>query len=244
MSTHYYTKLLGETPLAALNRFKEEFPEYADQPMTYAGRLDPMAQGLMLFLSGEDLQNKNAFLGLEKTYQARILLGIETDSLDVLGLVKYVRSTVMPVDPHQLLRNFEGRLNLPVPVYSAFPVNGKPLFSYVQKGLIDSIEVPLRTMEVYECVLNQVSWISASDILAYAESTLPLVQGDFRQTDILKSWKRSLDGVDYSFPVLTVTFRVSGGTYIRSIAKAIGDAHGYGGLLLSLRRVKIGDVEL
>ena len=36
-------KKRGETPLECIYRFKMVNPEYADKPMTYAGRLDPLA---------------------------------------------------------------------------------------------------------------------------------------------------------------------------------------------------------
>ena len=44
---HLLYKNLGETPNKCIERFKKENPKYADVPMTYAGRLDPMAEGLI-----------------------------------------------------------------------------------------------------------------------------------------------------------------------------------------------------
>ena len=48
----------GETPLECINRFKKENPEYQKEKMTYAGRLDPLAEGLLLVLVGEECKNK------------------------------------------------------------------------------------------------------------------------------------------------------------------------------------------
>jgi len=48
----------GETPLECLNRFKSDNPEYKDEKMTYAGRLDPLAEGLLLILVGDECKNK------------------------------------------------------------------------------------------------------------------------------------------------------------------------------------------
>ena len=77
----------GETPLECLNRFKIDNPEYKDEKMTYAGRLDPLAEGLLLVLVGEECKNKEKYLGLDKEYELTVLFGFATDSFDVLGKV-------------------------------------------------------------------------------------------------------------------------------------------------------------
>ena len=82
-------KLLGSTPLEAINKFKKQNPAYKDEKIAYAGRLDPMAQGLLLLIIG-DKENKkiNKHLKKDKEYHAQILLGIQTDSYDILGIPK------------------------------------------------------------------------------------------------------------------------------------------------------------
>jgi len=56
-------KNMGETPLECLERFKVENPKWQGVPMTYAGRLDPMAKGLLLVLAGDidETEKKNFF---------------------------------------------------------------------------------------------------------------------------------------------------------------------------------------
>ena len=48
----------GETPLQALSRLRKEKPELEKETLSYAGRLDPLAEGLMLVLIG-DANNHN-----------------------------------------------------------------------------------------------------------------------------------------------------------------------------------------
>ena len=55
-------KKLGETPLECLNRFKKAHSEYEKIPMTYAGRLDPMAEGVLLVLAGDKAKKKRNIL--------------------------------------------------------------------------------------------------------------------------------------------------------------------------------------
>jgi len=76
----------GETPLEALERLRAAAAIPEDVPMTYAGRLDPMAEGLLLILAGEECKKKDEYTSLEKTYQAKILFGVGTDTYDLLGI--------------------------------------------------------------------------------------------------------------------------------------------------------------
>ena len=45
-----FQKQVGETPLEMLDRLRIEQPSLRDEKLSYAGRLDPMAEGEMLFL--------------------------------------------------------------------------------------------------------------------------------------------------------------------------------------------------
>ncbi len=76
----------GETPLECLERFRKNNPEYKDEKMTYAGRLDPLAKGVLLVLVGEECKNKEKYLCLDKEYEVDVLFGFATDTYDVLGI--------------------------------------------------------------------------------------------------------------------------------------------------------------
>ena len=82
---HLVNKKEGETPLAALERLCRDHGIY--EKVTYAGRLDPMASGLLLVLSGDDVHKKDSMLEHTKTYEFTILLGVATDTGDILGKV-------------------------------------------------------------------------------------------------------------------------------------------------------------
>ena len=53
--------------------------------MTYAGRLDPMASGLLIVLAGEETKNKEKYLNLDKEYLFEVLFGFKTVTYDFLG---------------------------------------------------------------------------------------------------------------------------------------------------------------
>src|ERR1700722_19791374 len=79
-------KQKGETPLQTLERLRFEQPQYADAKLSYAGRLDPMAEGVMLVLVAEENKSREKHLRLDKTYVTEILFGVSTDTGDVLGI--------------------------------------------------------------------------------------------------------------------------------------------------------------
>src|SRR5262245_8184953 len=75
------------TPNQLIEQLRNKHPEYQNEKIGFAGRLDPMAHGLMLLLIGYENKNRTEYLNLDKTYYFKILLGVETDSYDLLGLI-------------------------------------------------------------------------------------------------------------------------------------------------------------
>jgi tRNA U55 pseudouridine synthase TruB len=67
-------KPIGETPLEIINYYKRLHPEYRYLPMTYAGRLDPLAEGVLLLLAGEECLKKDEYLSLSKEYELTLSL--------------------------------------------------------------------------------------------------------------------------------------------------------------------------
>lgn len=232
-------KLVGQTPLEALEQHRSEHPELAGVPMTYAGRLDPMASGLLLVLAGDDCKQKDTLNALPKTYQAQILFGIGSDSFDVLG-IPTISDAQLPSQA-QINKAFSilvGTHLLQPPIYSSVPYQGKPLFSWAQSGRLSQAEVPTRPMTITDATFESCEVTTAGAILNEIESRIALVQGDFRQQAILEAWR----SVPKSTPIVIAhaTFSVSSGTYIRSIAQHLGETLKTKALLFSLHRSSIG----
>jgi tRNA pseudouridine55 synthase len=61
-------KPIGLTPLQAVTQFRKKFPLYASEKIGYAGRLDPMAEGLLLLLVGDNNKTKEQYEQLDKEY--------------------------------------------------------------------------------------------------------------------------------------------------------------------------------
>lgn len=97
-------KNAGETPLEAIGRIRDKFPDFSAEKMTYAGRLDPLAEGVLLILVGEECKNKAEYLGLDKEYEVEFLLEFKTDTGDVMGMIK--SSPLGKTESHKFLLKF------------------------------------------------------------------------------------------------------------------------------------------
>ena len=112
-------KPVGISPLDAINTLKEKYSELKNEKMTYAGRLDPMAEGALLILAGKAVYEKEKYLKLDKEYEGEILFGFETDTYDVLGLPKKSKHSVsIPRTVlEKTLEKFLGKNKMPLPPY-------------------------------------------------------------------------------------------------------------------------------
>ena len=236
-------KKIGETPLECIVRFKKSYPEYADMKMTYAGRLDPMAEGVLVVLAGNTSDVlKKEILDMDKEYQFEVLWGFETDTYDALGMV--LKKEAVPVIHFDkkipsLLEFALDRKVQTYPPYSSKTVLGKPLFAIAREGKIDEIEVPSRGIRIFSIDHIHTRLLSVDKIFSEISERIQKIQGDFRQKDILDSWENYFDSEGQ---VLVSLFRttVSSGTYIRSLAHEFGKKIGSGALAYSIKRTRVG----
>lgn len=234
-------KELGETPLDAMNKYKKDNPDFQNEKMTYAGRLDPMAEGVLVVLTGEDIHRKDEFLSLDKVYLAEILIGVETDSHDVLGLIqsmsdKQVDSSVLKKE----LDGFVGANELPFPKYSSYKVKGKPLHEWTRSGLISQIKIPLKTMIVQEVETVHVDKVLGEEVVKKCVQKISKVEGDFRQKEIIDDWEKNIDRI-YEHQIVHVRIHCKSGTYIRAVAEELGKRLDTGACLYHLLRERVGD---
>ena len=122
-------KKIGQTPVSVLDDFKRNNLLYKEKKMTYAGRLDPMAEGKLLILVGDKCKEKEKYLNLDKEYEFEILLGLKSDSKDLLGIAKKDLHQYFNFSEIQKkLERFVGEREMEYPVFSSKTVKGKPLF--------------------------------------------------------------------------------------------------------------------
>ncbi len=235
-------KKLGETPLEALTRLRAEKSEYKDETLSYAGRLDPMASGVMLVLVGDANKEREKYLSLDKVYQAEILFGISTDTFDTLGLVTEVKAVELSEQTIlDAVGSLTGTFTQKYPSFSSKPVDGIPLFAHARAG--KRVPVPSHDVTLHEAKLLRLEKFSSTSLLKKIIDQVALVQGDFRQTDITSAWQEKLakdPEENISFIVAEVTLHVSSGFYVRQYAEDLGRLLGVPACALSITRIEAG----
>lgn len=244
-------KKVGETPLECLNRFRKANSKYMHEKMTYAGRLDPMAEGALLVLVGEECKNKDRYLAFDKEYEMDVLFGFETDSYDLLGLAKSEtgQSSIFSVlgSPRQnfgqtlknptltdFLKTFVRKFTQKYPPYSS------RYFAKARTGKLVDDEILSKEVEIYGIKLLKNKNISKKSLHNYIIKSVNKVKGDFRQKKILAKWKIVLQKSKLKkFPVISLKVRCSSGTYMRSLAHNIGNEVGVPASVLRLKRTRI-----
>jgi tRNA pseudouridine(55) synthase len=246
-------KSVGETPLASLEAYRAAHPEYADLPMAYAGRLDPMASGKLLVLIGEECKRQEHYHGLDKEYVFEVLFGISSDTADVLGLLEGSLPTELTQKTvADAAREFTGEITLPYPHFSSKTVNGKPLHTWTLEGRIGEIQVPRKHSRIHCLEVQDVYERTAAEIYEEATrkiETIPLVTdprkslgNDFRRAEIRSSWESFKQSIspDARFTIAKMRAIASSGTYMRSLAEALGRQLGLPALAYSIDRTQIG----
>lgn len=239
-----FEKFVGRTPLEAIEDLRRRNPELKNIKMSYAGRLDPMAEGLLLVLSGEKLKDQTHYWNLPKEYIAEFLLGASSDSGDVLGILKeHPVPEITEKEAGKIIEGLKGKINLPLPAFSSYRVKGKPLFEWAKEGGLSGEEIPERDMEIHGSEFLGIEFRLWEILQKEAVGRINLVRGDFRQEKAKESWL-GFRAKKMEYPVLMVRINCSSGTYIRSLAGHIGSLFKTGALVFSLKRTRIGDFSL
>lgn len=235
----------GETPLESLEVFRIKNKIAIDVPITYAGRLDPLASGLLVLLVGEECKNKDKYLNLDKEYEFSVLFGFKTDTYDILGKVLQIGPKALSGEELEKLikknlKYFKGKIVQKYPMYSSKTVEGKPLFSYAREN--KTVLVPKREVEVKSLKYINLRKISCKAILKNIENRINKVNGDFRQKEILKIWGKVLsdEKMPKHFFVASFKIKATSGTYVRTIANDLGGKISIPALAFSIKRTKVG----
>jgi len=116
----------------------------------HAGTLDPFATGLMILLIDQATKLSKYYMDHDKTYEARITLGFETDTLDMTGskIKESDASKITEAEIQAEIKKMIGKsLQIP-PAYSAIKKDGKKLVDLARKNQELPVLEP-RAIEVF-----------------------------------------------------------------------------------------------
>ena len=129
----------GMTSQQVVSKVKYLFksPNHESKKAGHTGTLDPMATGLLPICMGEATKFSHYQLDADKSYQATILLGGQTDTGDADGQI--VAQAPIPKFDDVLLdkvaQQFLGAQQQIPPMYSALKKDGKKLYEYARAGI-------------------------------------------------------------------------------------------------------------
>jgi len=169
----------------------------------HAGTLDPLATGLLILCTGKMTKRIEEFVGQEKEYTGKFIIGQTTPSFDLETEVTEAKdiSGILEDDIKTAVNKFIGLIDQTPPAHSAIWVNGQRSYDLVRKGK----EVELKSRQV--------------------------MVSEFEITRIEK-------------PEIYFRIVCSKGTYIRSLARDLGETLGVGAYLGELCRTRIGEFRL
>ena len=102
-----------------------------EKKVGHAGTLDPFAEGVLIIGTGSDTKKLHMITGEDKSYIAFLILGQETDTLDIEGEI--IRKTPVPEldieNVKMVLNSFLGYSMQKPPMFSAKKINGQRLYN-------------------------------------------------------------------------------------------------------------------
>lgn len=124
---------------------------YGTRKVGHTGTLDPLATGVLVILLGRAAKAAEYLVADRKTYQARLTLGITTDTEDITGKVLTQSNDIPSLDAVMTAcEKFVGKIKQIPPMYSALKVDGKKLYDLAREGI--EVERKARDIEIFQLV--------------------------------------------------------------------------------------------
>ena len=210
----------------------------------HTGTLDPLATGVLVVATDEGTKLVQFLEAESKDYLAFVSFGAGTPTLDAEGPVLETKPTSRSeLEPGLagVLERFRGpQMQLP-PAYSAIHVNGERAYDLARKGQEVKLEPRATTIHRLEAGL-------------FLDSMREFAKLEYRPVsppDGTNDWAASPHGYTFDFPeplgdfpTVLLNISVSSGTYIRSLARDLGEALGVPAHLAGLIRTRVGKFKL
>ena len=205
----------GPTSHDAVARLRKQLKTRA---IGHSGTLDPMATGVLVMALGEATKLVPYLTQADKSYEATLLFGVETDSLDADGketarvevgsetraALERIRRGEAPTELLGALAMEQARTSQVPPSFSAIKQAGEPSYARARRG--ELVELPPRAVVVRAI--------------------------------------RLLDGGVDPAPWCALALDVGKGYYVRAVARDLARALGTVGHLTALRRTRSGGFTL
>ena len=151
-------KPLGYTSRDVVNKISHEFNT---RKVGHTGTLDPNASGVLVIAINKALKTIELMDDDDKEYVAEVILGIETDTLDLDKNATILKEKNVDLQNEKIINainSFKGKYMQTVPKYSAVKVNGRKLYEYARGNI--PVDLPKKEVKIKNI---SVSYIKKED---------------------------------------------------------------------------------
>ena len=132
----------------------------------HTGTLDPIATGVLVLTVGKATKLSEIITSEEKVYQAEVILGLKTDTLDVTGnILDEYNTNYKEEDIIKVLNSFIGTYNQEVPIYSAVKIKGKKLYEYARNN--EEVTLPKRMVTIKDIKLDELNYFDNKTVFKF-----------------------------------------------------------------------------
>jgi tRNA pseudouridine55 synthase len=198
----------------------------------HTGTLDPAATGVLPLVLGRATRLARFLSARDKSYEAMLRLGVETDTYDGRGEpvgLRYEGAWPTRQAIAAALDRFRGTFDQQPPAFSAKKVDG-----------VRSYQLARKTRQL----LSSGGGAPPSPRPDADASPQTAQHGRGRSPDPVSVTVRALEIVSADRDMITLSLDCSAGFYVRSLAHDLGEALGTGAHLEALRRTRSGDFTL
>lgn len=197
----------------------------------HAGTLDPLATGLLLVCIGPATRRAEELQRSRKRYLAGVSFGATTPSYDLEKDIdcEYPLDGVSEDAVRAILPSFIGEQDQIAPLFSAKSVDGVRVYEKARQLWKQGL--PVDSEGILQA--NRIT-IYGMEVVSFTESPEQKVFDDGRGRI------RVADISGRKLPTALIDVECSKGTYIRALARDLGEALGSGAFLSSLRRTYNG----
>lgn len=206
----------------------------SENKISYIGRLDPLAYGIIIYLEGDELKNRDKYMNMDKTYKFNIIIGISTDTGDCLGMIRQIQSvnTINMSRLTEVFSQFLGEYEQKYPIYSAYQIhkNGvkKPLWYFAKNGIeLEESEIPKHIIKIYNLEQDAKPMFSIRNMNYFIEQVELIPNGlELRKEEVILQYKEYKEADKIRLIGIPMLAKVSSGTYIRQLCMDIGNKLG------------------
>lgn len=214
----------------------------------HAGTLDPLATGVLLVCIGKATKLAESLQKEGKEYVAGVSFGATTPSYDLEKAIdkEYSTENVSEQSVRDILPEFLGEQEQIAPLFSAKSVDGVRAYELARRQYREASKEKTDVMEnfdhsVAETLNKQIINIYGIELLSFYPEGKPSENQKTEDEGLRPNPRINvIDTSGMRLPLAMISVKCSKGTYIRALARDLGEALGSGAHLNSLRRTASG----